>query len=135
VAFSPRRSRPAASHTLLPCDSSRPPSNMSKQGVFEMRVGTDSSSLSEGTSHDAVDMRRLGKKQELKVRLSHAETKGHSQELTDRPQRNFHSISILGLTCTIMCTWMGILSYVVATKAASRCLQDTDACKAPAFSP
>jgi hypothetical protein len=32
---------------------------------------------------------------------------------TDRPQRNFHSISILGLTCVIMCTWMGILSYVV----------------------
>jgi hypothetical protein len=33
--------------------------------------------------------------------------------LTDRSQRNFHSISILGLTCVIMCTWMGILSYVV----------------------
>ena len=107
---------------------------MSKQGVFEMRVGTDSSSFSEGTSHDAVDMRRLGKKQELKV-PAHAEVNGRSQELTDRPQRNFHSISILGLTCTIMCTWMGILSYVVLTKAASRCLQDTDAYKAPAFSP
>jgi diacylglycerol kinase len=25
-------------------------------------------------------------------------------------QRNFRSISILGLTCVIMCTWMGILS-------------------------
>jgi hypothetical protein len=25
-------------------------------------------------------------------------------------QRNFRSVSILGLTCVIMCTWMGILS-------------------------
>jgi hypothetical protein len=55
---------------------------MSKQGVFEMRVGTDSSSLTEGTSHDAVDMRRLGKKQELKVRVHHPEAFKTSQPLT-----------------------------------------------------
>jgi hypothetical protein len=46
---------------------------MSKQDAFEMRVGADSSSSSEDGSQDAVDMRRLGKKQELNVRVPHSE--------------------------------------------------------------
>jgi hypothetical protein len=55
---------------------------------------------------------------------------------TDRPQRNFHSISILGLTCVIMCTWMGILSYVVRTQLRlGHFRQDSDIRKAPVSSP
>lgn len=42
-----------------------------------------------GTADDAVDMHRLGKKQELK--------------------RNFRSFSILGLSSVIMATWVAIL--------------------------
>jgi hypothetical protein len=41
---------------------------MSKQGALEMRVGADSGSFTEGSgTQDAMDMRRLGKKQELNV--------------------------------------------------------------------
>ena len=43
-----------------------------------------------GTQDDAVDMHRLGKKQEFK--------------------RNFRSFSILGLSSVIMATWVAILS-------------------------
>jgi predicted amino acid-binding ACT domain protein len=66
---------------------------MSKQGVFEMRVGTDSSSLTEGTSHDAVDMRRLGKKQELKVRVQHHELIKLSHPLTKHSETSTPSPS------------------------------------------
>jgi hypothetical protein len=62
LLFSSRRT-----HSLR-CHFQRLPGNMSKQGAFEMRVGADSSSLTEATEgQDAMDMRRLGKKQELNV--------------------------------------------------------------------
>jgi len=72
-------------------------SNMSryenKTTVVDVRgdaSSDDNQDRRSGSSHDYADMHRLGKKQELK--------------------RNFHSISILGLTCVILSTWMGITS-------------------------
>lgn len=63
-----------------------------QEPILDVRAeGSDSSfDGHSSSSQDAKDMYRLGKSQELK--------------------RNFHSIPILGLTCVIMCTWMGILS-------------------------
>ena len=55
---------------------------------------------------DAADMRRLGKKQELKVR-SPSEVRYHV--LIDE-QRSFHSFSILGLAMIVMNTWMAIIT-------------------------
>jgi choline transport protein len=53
--------------------------------------GYDStSSIKTGTSQDAVDMHRLGRKQEYK--------------------RNFRSISVVGLSSVIMATWVAFLS-------------------------
>ncbi|KAI9700999.1 MAG: hypothetical protein M1836_001667 [Candelina mexicana] len=43
-----------------------------------------------GTRHDALDMHRVGKQQQLK--------------------RNFRFLSILGFTCTLMSTWEGIIA-------------------------
>ncbi|KAF2715999.1 GABA-specific permease [Polychaeton citri CBS 116435] len=43
-----------------------------------------------GSSHDDADMQRLGKSQQL--------------------NRNFHSLSVLGLTCVVMGTWLGMLT-------------------------
>jgi hypothetical protein len=82
---------------------------MSKyEGALETHVADSNSSLDEfnGTSEDARDMDRLGRAQELKVpiHVCNGNTNAHI------PQRNFRSVSILGLTCVIMCTWMGILS-------------------------
>lgn len=42
-------------------------------------------------SFDQADMRRMGRQQQLK--------------------RNFHSFSILGLTCVAMGTWLNIILY------------------------
>jgi len=42
-----------------------------------------------GTSDDAIDMHRMGKKQEFK--------------------RNFRSFSVLGLSSVVMATWVAIL--------------------------
>ena len=43
-----------------------------------------------GTNQDDADMHRLGKRQRL--------------------NRNFHSLSILGLTCVVMGTWLGMIT-------------------------
>jgi hypothetical protein len=57
-----------------------------------------------------------------------------SHPLTET-QRTFHSISILGLTCTIMCTWMGILSYVVGRDLQSGAYQTLTLAKYQPFLP
>ena len=46
----------------------------------------------EAHSNDQADMRRMGRQQQLK--------------------RNFHSFSILGLTCVAMGTWLNIILLV-----------------------
>ena len=71
-----------------------------------------------GTSQDRIDMKRLGKKQELNASISTKPRRDVREP--DYLQRNFHSLSILGLTCVIMCTWMGILSYVSPEKTPAR---------------
>lgn len=45
-----------------------------------------------GTERDQLDMRRVGKAQELR--------------------RNFRFISVLGFTAVLMCSWEAILLYV-----------------------
>jgi hypothetical protein len=67
---------------------------MSKQGAYEMRVGADSSSLAEAAgSQDAMDMRRLGKKQELNVRAPRHEAIKISHPLTDHSETSTPSPS------------------------------------------
>jgi len=90
---------------------------MSKyENALETHVADSDVSMSEfnGTVEDARDMDRLGRAQQLKVRClfyEHVRSSCHGLCL-HLGQRNFRSVSILGLTCVIMCTWMGILSYV-----------------------
>lgn len=59
-----------------------------------------------GTQHDKNDMSRLGKKQEFRVRLLN--TTLYTDLNID--QRNFRFYSILGFTCTLMCTWEAMLA-------------------------
>lgn len=80
--------------------SKMPSANMDKQDRFELtEIGdTDSSperehygyEMKPGTATDDFDMRRLGKTQQL--------------------SRNFHALSIFGLTSVVMFTWQAILS-------------------------
>lgn len=59
-----------------------------------------------GTQHDKKDMSRLGKKQEFRVRQLN-----RGQQSDDNiGQRNFRFYSILGFTCTLMCTWEAMLA-------------------------
>ena len=52
-----------------------------------------SQSYKKGTERDQLDMRRVGKEQELR--------------------RNFKFISVLGFTAVLMCSWEAILLYAV----------------------
>lgn len=54
---------------------------MAKQDVIEMRAAADSDSSTE-VNQDAVDMQRLGKKQELNVGIPHLEAPNRSYPLT-----------------------------------------------------
>jgi hypothetical protein len=79
---------------FLRCCFPRLPNSMSKQGAYEMRVGADSSSLAEAAgSQDAMDMRRLGKKQELNVRAPRHEAIKISHPLTDHSETSTPSPS------------------------------------------
>ena len=66
-----------------------------KSEIYEQRpAGSPGGSetgddIKTGTSDDAHDMHRLGKKQEFK--------------------RNFSSFSILGVTCVVMATWEALI--------------------------
>lgn len=60
------------------------------------------SGIHTGTSEDAADMGRLGRKQEFKVTFA-ASWIGYQADLFCQ-QRNFGSFSILGLTCVAMAT-------------------------------
>jgi len=83
-----------------------------ERDAVETRAADSDSSMdgSMGTSEDAKDMYRLGRSQQLKVWCMSKSEAIVPQCSRLVKQRNFHSISILGLTCVIMCTWMGILS-------------------------
>jgi len=56
-----------------------------------------SNEVASETAQDIADMDRLGNKQEL--------------------NRNFHSLSTLGLTCVIMGTWLGMIACVSMVEA------------------
>lgn len=65
----------------------------SKQVTIELRAQNDSNEKlhdeTKSNSFDQADMRRMGREQQLR--------------------RNFHSFSILGLTCVAMGTWLNII--------------------------
>lgn len=84
--------------------------------VLQTHAVNGDSSLdgSHGTSEDVKDMFELGRTQELKVGNRYGDSNASCPEnckdiMLTIMQRNFHSVSILGLICVIMCTWMGIL--------------------------
>ena len=54
------------------------------------RTASDEVLSKPGTTQDAADMNRLGRSQQL--------------------HRNFRSLSILGLTCVVMGTWLGMIT-------------------------
>lgn len=59
-----------------------------------------------GTSHDASDMQRMGKKQELRVSLYEHLC---SMTLLNRNQRNFRMVSIIGFVVVLQSTWESAL--------------------------
>jgi choline transport protein len=67
----------------------------SKEVTIELQARNDSNenfnNETKSNSFDQADMRRMGREQQLR--------------------RNFHSFSILGLTCVAMGTWLNIILY------------------------
>ena len=71
-----------------------------KQPTYEMNeYKPDNLEMEPGTARDEQDMQRLGRSQQL--------------------SRNFHALSIFGLTSVVMFTWEAILAYVGSVTARS----------------